>query len=232
MTHEFDLDTSSILGAVNEETKFIFLCSPNNPTGRHIPIPIIRKILDLGLPTLIDEAYYELGRKPRTCVPLLDEFPNLIISRTFSKAYGLAGLRVGYAFASPLLIECMDKVKLPWNVSILTFAAVLAQLGDIADLKQKLELIVAGREYIQAELSTIPGLKVYPSEGNFLLIDGSGLGFSSNDIYEAMRDQYKIQLRPMQAHHGRDGLVRITVATEEENRACVEGLKQLFSNGQ
>jgi histidinol-phosphate aminotransferase len=126
----------------------------------------------------------------------------------------------------------MDKVKLPWNVSILTFAAVLAQLGDIPDLKRKLELIVAGREYIRAELSSIPGLKVYPSEGNFLLIDGSGLGFSSNDIYKAMRDQYKIQLRPMQAHHGRDGLVRITVATEEENRACVEGLKQLFSNRQ
>jgi histidinol-phosphate aminotransferase len=229
MTSNMQFDIDTILKSASQKTKLIILCSPNNPTGQQIAIKDLNKILNAGIPTVVDEAYYELERNPKSVAPLVEVFENIIIFRTFSKAYGLAGLRLGYAIASADIIACLGKIKIPWNVNILTMVAALAQLDDAEDNAQKRSVIIEGREYIQRQLDTLPGVIVYPSDGNYVLFDVAALGISSDNLFEQMRDQYGILLRPLQNHHGKDGLIRVTVGTREDNEAFVEALKDFLS---
>ena len=125
MTEEHEHDVAGLIRSVTERTKVVFLCTPNNPTGHATSETDLRRVLRLGLPTVIDEAYYELGSRD-SVAHLLKEYPNAILLRTFSKAFGLAGLRLGYAFAHKVVIRLLNRVKVPWNIPSITVAAAMA----------------------------------------------------------------------------------------------------------
>jgi len=218
---DFSWDTDGILAAVSDKTKLIFTCTPNNPIGNAMPLDELERILGLGIPTVIDEAYYELESEPHTLAYLIKEYPHAIIIRTFSKAYGLAGLRVGYALADARVIDYMLRVRLPWNVSLIALAAALAAFEDKADLQYKRQTIIEGREHLRDEINKISAIHAFDSECNFVLIDASALGKSSSEIVEAMLER-GVFIRPMTSHHMKPGFVRITVGTPEQNDFFLE----------
>jgi len=226
MTADYQWDIPGILRAVNEKTKLIFICSPNNPTGNMISEEDLRQILDVGVPTVLDEAYYELETEPRTFAYLIKEYPNLIINRTFSKAFGLAGLRVGYALACEEVIGYLSRMKIPWNVSLVALAAALAAVEDKEDQARKRQAILEGRQYLLSELAKIPGLRPFPSEGNFVLVDAGASGKTAKEIVDRLLEE-GIFIRPMAVHHLGPGFVRITVGTPEQNRRCVEAFRKV-----
>lgn len=229
MAEDFYWDIEGIIEAIGERTKLIFICSPNNPTGNVIKDEDLRKVLDQGIPTVVDEAYYELETECHSMAFLIKECSNLIVVRTFSKAYGLAGFRVGYALADRDLVKYFLQVKIPFNINLPAMGAILEALEDSTDFERKCQSIREEREYLSRELSRIEGLKIFPSEGNFLLVDASETGFSSEEIVQTLLKEDGIFLRPMSFHKMRNGFFRITVRTHKENLLCIETLRRFFS---
>jgi histidinol-phosphate aminotransferase len=221
MRRDFYWDMEAILKAVTPKTKLIFICSPNNPTGNQIAEADLLRILELGIPTFFDEAYYELENKVASRAYLIKKHAHMLVNRTFSKAFGLAGLRIGYILCDPQLAGYFNRVRFPWNVSLLALAAALAGLEDAQDQEQKRQNILQGRAYIYGEINKMPGLRAYPSEGNFVLIDASVLGKESNEIRDRMAEK-GIFIRPMSGHNMSKGFIRITVGTPEQNRLFIK----------
>lgn len=228
LTEDHEIDMNGLLAAVTERTKVIFLCTPNNPTGNRLNEATIRRILRLGIPTVIDEAYYELGTPPQSLVHLLGEHPNAIFLRTFSKAYGLAGIRLGYGLAHPSVVRLLMRVKLPWNISALSIAAATAALEEGDEFQRRVAALRDGRSFLVRELSRIPGLEVFDSEGNFVLIDAARTGISAEAIAEAMLRK-GVFIRLLAVHHARRSFVRVTIGTAEQNRRCVETMREVLN---
>ncbi len=225
MRGERDHDLHGLIRAVTERTKIVFLCSPNNPTGLPMPEADLRRILRLGLPTVIDEAYYELGSSG-SVAHLIKEFPNAIVLRTFSKAFGLAGLRLGYAFAHKVVVRLLNRVKVPWNLPGISIAAALAALEDHAEQSARLAELRAGRDVLVRELSRIAGLEALPSEANFVLVDVSRTQRTSREIVDAMLGE-GILIRSLDVHHANRRYVRITVGTARQNAQCVAAFERV-----
>jgi len=219
----FQLDLEGIAEAIDENTKLIFICSPNNPTGNSIIRTDIETILAnfKGL-VVIDEAYINFSRQ-RTFIQELTEYPHLVILQTFSKAWGLAGLRLGMAFASTVVIDIMNKVKAPYNISQSTQDLALEALKNIAQVNEWIKLTVAGREKLSADLAALPMVrKVYPSDANFILAEVDDASFTYNALVEQgiiIRDRSKVTLC--------EGCLRITVGTPQENDILLTALKSL-----
>jgi histidinol-phosphate aminotransferase len=225
MKPDFYWDMPAILKAITPKTKLIFICSPNNPTGLQILEKDLLEILALGIPTFFDEAYYELENEVITRVGLIQKNPHMMVNRTFSKAFGLAGFRIGYLLCDPELASYFNRVRIPWNVSLLALAAALAGFEDQEDQQRKRTNVIEGRNIIREEINKIPGLKAFPSEGNFVLIDASSLGKESQEIRDRMAER-GIFIRPMSGHHMARGFIRITVGTPEQNRFFIETFKK------
>ena len=223
MGPDFDWDVKAMLAAVTPATKLIFVCSPNNPTGNQIAESDLRSILELGIPIFFDEAYYELEIRVVSRAPLIKEYPHLMVNRTMSKAFGLAGLRLGYVLCDPRIATYFNRVRIPWNVGLITLAAALAGLEDLDDQNRKRDNIVRGRRYIQDEINRMPGLRAYPSEGNFVLIDASVLNKESAEIRDRMAEK-GIFIRPMTGHNMAKGFIRVTVGTPEQNELFIKSL--------
>jgi histidinol-phosphate aminotransferase len=227
MDEALALDVPAVLGAITERTKLVFLCSPNNPTGRRLDDGALRRILRLGLPTVVDEAYVEFGDDDRSVAPLLREHPNLVVVRTFSKAFGLAGLRLGYALACEAMTRLLNRVKLPWNVSSVALAAALAVLDDLPEQSRQRNFVRAERRWLAAELARLPGLRVFASDGNFLLLDVHETGLSADGLVQAAL-QESVLLRSLASHHLRRGHVRVSIGTRADNRRCVDVLRRVL----
>lgn len=227
MTEEGGFDVPALIAAITERTKVVFLCTPNNPTGNRIDEGALRRVLRLGLPTVIDEAYVEFASDGTTMAGLVAEFPNALVLRTFSKAYGLAGLRVGYVLAHPAQIRLLTRVKVPWNLPSVSIAAAIAALDDVPEQSRRLAAIREGGEYLVAELSRLPGLLVTPCEANFVVLDTSASGLSAEVVVEKMLTR-GIFLRSLRSHRGGRSLVRITIGDDAQNRRCVAALRELF----
>jgi histidinol-phosphate aminotransferase len=223
-TKEFYWDMPAILKAITPATRLIFICSPNNPTGNQIEEKDLTRILDLGLPTFFDEAYYELEDDIHSRVYLIEKYPNMVVNRTFSKAMGLAGLRLGYVLCKPEIASYFNRVRFPWNVSQIAIAAALALLEDPRDLEEKRQNVIDGRKYIFDEINRLDGFRAYPSDGNFVLIDASVLGKDSLEIRDWIAKQ-GIFIRPMSGHHMAKGFIRITVGTPDQNHRFIETFK-------
>ncbi|HEY94799.1 MAG TPA: histidinol-phosphate transaminase [Dehalococcoidia bacterium] len=163
----FDIDIAAVQAAVTDLTKVVFLANPNNPTGNIISEVDIRDILGTGVVVVVDEAYCEFSRQ--TVVPLIEEYGNLIVLRTFSKWAGLAGLRVGYGLFPPEIADYILKIKIPYNINAAAMVAVEASLKDIDYLESMVEKIIDERERLFTELEKISWLKPYPSQANFIL---------------------------------------------------------------
>ncbi|MFZ5890301.1 MAG: histidinol-phosphate transaminase [Myxococcota bacterium] len=227
MTDDHEHDIGGMIRAVTERTKVIFLCTPNNPTGGSIALEDLKRLLRLGLPTVIDEAYYEFG-DGKSFAPLIDQFPNAIVLRTFSKAYGLAGLRLGYALSHPAVQRLLSRVKVPWNLPAVTLAAASAILDDEAEQQGRLGSLRDARDELFHRISAIPGLRPVPSEGNFVLVDVSGTGIGAERWVDLLV-QEGVLVRSLSVHHASRSWVRVTVGTVEQNIRCVTAMERIVS---
>ncbi|AKL93697.1 histidinol-phosphate aminotransferase HisC [Clostridium aceticum] len=203
-----------------EEPKVVFLTNPNNPTGGVIPREQIIKIIEYsnGI-VVIDEAYVEFYGE--TTMDLVNYYPNLIVLRTLSKGYGLAGARVGYAAASKELMGILYKVKPPYNVSNLSQLAAKVCLENKDVLDRVIQEIVAERDNIALQLSEIPDIKVYKSHGNFLLCR---IG-KAKEVYQYLAE-HKVLVRYFGEEGPLKGCIRITIGTKEENQLVIKLLME------
>lgn len=224
MRDDLTLDVSAVLEAVTERTKVIFLCSPNNPTGQRVSPGALHRLLRLGIPVVLDEAYVEFG-DVGSAAPLVATHPNLLVVRTFSKAMGLAGLRVGYALCAEPVARLLQRVKLPWNVSTLALAAALAVLDDAEELARQRDTVRKERATLVREFGQMPGVSAFASEGNFVLLDIHETGLSADAIVQAML-HHGVFIRSLASHHLRRGYVRVSVGSPEENRRCIEAMRR------
>lgn len=217
-------DLAAMADAIDADTRIVFLANPNNPTGTFIPGHLLEAFLERvpkDVLVLLDEAYNEyLPPELRyDSVAWIKRFPNLVISRTFSKIYGLAGLRVGYAVANPAVADLMNRVRAPFNVNSLALAAAEAALGDEAFLQKSYETNRAGMAQIVEGLNAL-NLEHIPSVGNFVTFRvGDGAGVNRRLL------QQGVIVRPI-ANYGMPEWLRVTIGTEAENARFLEALAQ------
>ena len=228
MTSDLQYDVPAMLRAITPRTKVIIICTPNNPTGDFISDEDLMKIVEAGVPTLIDEAYLEYHLEHESKAHLITKFDHLIVAHTFSKAYGMAGIRFGYALADERLIEYFRKMQVPWNVSILSIAAAEAALEEEEELKRKAAYNNAGVDYVCKELSKMPGVKPYYSHGNYVLIDATDSGVTGKEIVDYVFEKAGVMLKYFAPLRGRNGFFRISLGTHEENSHCIHSIKKFF----
>lgn len=219
----FILDADSVLKATDTKTKIIFLCSPNNPSGNLLNKDEVLKIVE-GFPGIVvlDEAYIDFA-PTASWVPQLDKYPNLVILQTFSKAWGIAAVRLGMAFSSPEIISLFNKVKYPYNINILTQNFVDAELNKIQLKEEWVKTILEQRTYLEQELQKIELVKkIYPSDTNFILVKVS----DANSIYNKLVDQ-GIIIRNRNTVSLCNGCLRITIGSETENNKLIDALKSI-----
>ena len=205
----------------DEKLKLIFICSPNNPTGNSILKKDILTILEKfrGI-VIIDEAYIDFSES-ESLISLLKEYPNLIISQTFSKAWGLAAARVGVAYSSESITSLFNKVKPPYNVSKTNQFSVIEALENIDELKKNIKFILEEKELIQTEIVQLPFVKkIYPSDANFLLIEVKDANLLYNQLIE---QKIIIRNRDKQIKN----TVRITIGSKGENKLLLNALKNI-----
>ena len=225
LTPDYQLDMEGIAEAIDDNTKIIFICSPNNPTGNSINRTDIETILaNFNGLVLIDEAYINYSRQ-KTFIQELTEYENLVVLHTLSKAWGLAGLRIGMAFASEEIIEVFNKVKPPYNINESSQQLALEALHHVEKINEWIKLTVSEREKLIHDLSKLEMvLKIYPSDANFILIKTSDTKAVYDHLVEngiIVRDRSKVELC--------EDSLRITIGTPEENESLITNLKNFSS---
>lgn len=220
LTENFELDADSLLAAVRPNTKLIFICSPNNPTGNSFAASDIEKVINRfeGI-VVLDEAYIDYAGQPGF-LSRLSEFPNLVILQTFSKAWGMAGIRLGMAFASPEIIRVLSHIKYPYNLNMLTQQKALELLEDRETVAQWIATTLAERNKMAEQLSKFPFIqKIFPSDANFILLRT----LNADTLYQHLVAQ-QIIVRNRNSVALCQGCVRITIGTPEENQLLVKAL--------
>jgi len=223
LTSEFDIDVDSILKVANANSKVLFLCSPNNPSGNLLSQDKIRTVLEKfsGL-VVVDEAYFDFANRP-SLTTWLKDYPNLLLLQTLSKAWGLAALRLGMCFASVEIIKILNKIKPPYNINEATQQLAIDHLSHGVQKEIWVKELIAQREILTSELEKLKiVINVFPSDANFLLVKVS----NPAQIYDQLitkgivvRDRSKVLLC--------DGCLRITVGTEKENELLIKELSTL-----
>lgn len=232
LTTDFQVDTEAVLAAITERTKLIWLCSPNNPSGNLLQNDAIRTILEAATHSLVivDEAYIDFADTPSWTIKLAD-YPNLVVLQTFSKAWGLAGLRLGMCFGSVELIQILNKIKPPYNISAPTQALALEALNHEVEKNDMVRQILAERQYLAENLRTLPGVQVvHPSDANFLLVQfGTDEGETNSDaktVFEHLIEQQVI-VRDRSRVTLCAGCLRISVGTRVENERLLTVLRHM-----
>jgi len=218
-TH-FQPQVQKILETVDEKTKIIFLCSPNNPTGNSFSEESVVKLLENfnGL-AVIDEAYIDFSDK-ESWLHKIEEYPNLVITQTLSKAYGMAGIRLGVLYASAPIIAVLNKIKPPYNVNELTQVRALERLSDPEKIKTEIDSIIAQREQLLKVLVDVKFVeKIYPTEANFILIKVDDANKRYNELIAK-----GIVIRNRTTQPLCENTLRLTIGTEEENKKLIETL--------
>lgn len=220
----FELDLSGIEDAIDDQTKLIWICSPNNPTGNSLKRLDIETLLNnfKGL-VIVDEAYINFS-KQKSFVQELTEYPNLVVLQTLSKAWGLAGLRLGMAFASTAIIEILNRVKPPYNINQATQELVLTALEEVGQVNDMIRLLVDMREALADVFTSMPTVeRVYPSDANFILVKIK----EARAVYEflltkgiVLRDRSNVQLC--------NDCLRITVGSELDNTLLVDAMQDWY----
>jgi histidinol-phosphate aminotransferase len=221
LNEDFTLEADSVLQEVNDKTKVVFLCSPNNPSGNLLNRKEMLKIVNSfsGI-VVIDEAYVDFSNEA-SWLEDLNKYPNIIVLQTFSKAWGLASVRCGMAFASEEIISYFNKVKYPYNVNILTQNFVSEELDKQERKNKWVKMLLEQREYLQNELKQLPLVqKVYPSDANFLLVKVP----DANSVYKYLVNK-GIIVRNRNNVSLALGCLRITVGTKQENDILIKNLK-------
>jgi len=220
-------DLDAMAAAVTPQTKVVFIANPNNPTGTMVDAAQVKSFLR-KLPTscvvVFDEAYSEYIARPDfpDSLALLRDHPNIIILHTFSKIYGLAGLRVGYGIGHPELIATIRKVRLPFNVGLLSQLACQAAIGDRRHVARSKAMNSAGKKYLYRQFAAM-GMTYVPSEGNFILIDPK---VDSMPVFNALQKRGVI-VRPVK-NYGFPTQLRVTVGTPAQNKKLIAGLRRVL----
>jgi histidinol-phosphate aminotransferase len=224
---EFAYDVDALIAAaVRERARVVVLNSPNNPTGSALPEGAAERVLEeTGALVVCDEAYQEFGGP--TALPLLQRHSRLVVLRTFSKAFGMAGLRFGLALAHPAVAREIAKGKLPYNVNLLTLAAASAALRHAPALEARARRIVAIRERFAARLAALPGLTVYPSAANFVLIRCGQP--PAAEVFRRLLAEHGILVRDVSAAAELAQCLRISIGTEEDMAAVAGALEGIVS---
>ncbi len=217
-------DPAALLNLINDRTRIMFIANPNNPTGTWLKTAELQALLEAvpeQVMVVVDEAYGEYVEAAADCpnaLRWLDRFPNLIITRTFSKAYGLAGLRVGYAVSHPQVADLLNRVRQPFNVNSLALAAATAALDDLEHLERSRTLNRAGMQQLQ-DACRQWGLSWLPSVGNFLCVD---MGRSGQEVFLELLKRGVIA-RPVD-NYGLPRFLRISIGSQAENARLIEAL--------
>ncbi|WP_053977867.1 histidinol-phosphate transaminase [Mangrovimonas xylaniphaga] len=223
LKEDFQPNVEDILNNVDNTTKLLFLCSPNNPTANSFNASAIEQLIQSfqGL-VIIDEAYIDFSAQ-ESWLSRLEDFPNLIVTQTLSKAYGLAGIRLGICYSSKEIIALLNKIKPPYNINELTQQKALTQLQKAAQLQDEVCSILEQRELLQKELENIPYIeKIYPSDANFLLLKVD----DANKRYEQLVTK-GIVVRNRSKEPLCANCLRITVGNSKENQILIQTLKNL-----
>ena len=222
LTPDFQVPVEELLAQVKPNTKIIFICSPNNPTGNAIEASRIEQVLrNFNGLVVLDEAYIDFSDSP-SWTRRLAEFPNLVVLQTFSKAWGMAGLRLGLAFASEELIAVLDKIKPPYNINEATQELALKALSRTEALKDMVEEIVQERTLLMQMLPKLPTVeKVFPSDANFILVKVK----DANGLYNYLLGE-GIVVRNRSSLPGCAGCLRISVGTLEENQKLLQSIAE------
>jgi histidinol-phosphate aminotransferase len=224
LSEDYQLHADELLDMVNQNTRIIFLCSPNNPTGNALDERVIHKIVtEFNGIVVLDEAYIDFA-KEYSWLSRLDKFPNLIILQTLSKAWGMAGIRLGMAFCQPEIVGLLNKIKYPYNLNILTQQKAL-ELLENEDMKESwVRLILEEKRKLEQALTGISFVKkVFPSDANFLLVkldDASSVYRYLIQKGIVVRDRSRIMLC--------ENSLRITVGTPEENKVLIDTLNEFL----
>jgi len=224
-------DLSAMQAATNENSRVMFIANPNNPTGTWVDIQSLRTLLG-SCPeqtvVVVDEAYFEYVDEDDypNCIQWVNEFPNLLVTRTFSKAFGLAGLRIGYGVSHRDIADLMNRVRQPFNVNSLALSAASAALGDIDHLQQSISLNQAGMKQLTTAFDNM-NLQYIPSVGNFICVDLQTTGQSGIEIYKQLLHQGVI-VRPID-NYGLPNHLRITIGLKQENEIFIQALESILT---
>ena len=222
-------DADGIIKAITPKTKIIVVAHPNNPTGNFMDEKDLIRIAETGVPFIVDEAYVEFAGLDKSMVKLVKKYPNVLVSRTLSKAYGLAGMRFGYVLGDKDVIKQISATLIPWNVSTITMWAALAALEDKEGLAERIKFNNQQIEYYEEALGAIPGLTVFHSYGNYILFDGTDTGKKGNDVIKHA-EKYGFILRGQEPLYGRDGWWRVTIGSKEENEKLVKVVREFYAS--
>lgn len=219
----FRLDTGRISQHLTTRTKLIFICSPNNPTGNAFRREDILSIVaEANAIVVLDEAYAEFSTEP-SLIPEIRRWNNLVILRTLSKAYAFAGGRIGFAIANPEIIRYIQKIKLPYNLSILAAERAVKAMENQALVRERIKTIVEAREKLAAELRTVPGVQeIFPSQANFILFRIAG----ATKVFEKLAGRGVI-VRNRSTVPQLENCLRVTVGDEKQNHLLMQHLKEI-----
>lgn len=222
---DFRIDVNALISAASSpEVKLVVICSPNNPTGNTVLPEEIEMILRQAASiVVVDEAYNEFGGE--SCVPLMDKYANLVILRTFSKAFGMAGLRVGYLLANSQVINELLKVKQPYNLNVFSQTAATLVMQDLPLFRERVKNIIKEREKLYEEMSALPGVKVYPTQANFIMFQTE---LPADKVFQEMLGQ-GVLIRNVEGPH-LPRCLRVSVGTAEENMIFIEKLSGIINS--
>ena len=225
LTPDFEINEPALLEAINDNTKVIWLCSPNNPTGNTLDPEAIKRVLNSfkGV-VIVDEAYIDFSYS-QSWIDYLDFHPNLFVMQTFSKAWGLAGLRLGIGFASNEIITVLNKIKPPYNINTLTQEKTSEILGKLDERNEAIDIILAERILLAKALEEIACVrKIYPSDANFILVKIDDATNIYNKLVEKsiiVRNRSNVELC--------ENCLRITIGTSKENKLVIAAIKEITS---
>ncbi len=224
LTPEFQLQVKETLAAVTDQTKIIFLCSPNNPSGNSLRREDMVSVIEGfdGI-VVVDEAYIDFS-KNESFASLVKQYPNLVVLQTMSKAFGLAGIRLGIAIANSEIIDFMMKVKAPYNINKLTSEAAIRGFSNIDVMKKNVAQILSERERVISELDQVEGVeKIFPTDANFLIFRVP----NALDVYKKLAENGVIvRYRGNEPHC--ENCLRLTIGTPDENDQFLSALKQVL----
>jgi len=228
---DFSYNIENVLTAVTDKTRIIYLCSPNNPTGNVLTQAQLDALLAELPPNILvvtDEVYWQFNTDPdmANSLPAVLAGHNLLILHSFSKVFGLAGLRLGYGIAPPKITDYLTRARLPFHINHLTMTAALTALADNAFIEEVIDLTVTGREQLYTALTAMDGVQAWPSQSNFLLMQTQR---DSKQVAEALM-QHGMIIRELSGFY-MPGYLRVSVGMPEENRRFIDLLPSVLNHG-
>ena len=216
---------SQVISAIqNRDAKLVYICSPNNPTGGETDLSIVERICGAsqGL-VFFDEAYGEFSEQ--SAVPLLQKYENLLISRTFSKAFSMAGLRFGYFIGNETIIDQLRKVNIPYNINVFTELVALRLLDEEPEMRKNVEFLKHERNRVAEKMRTINGITIFPSAANFILMKGP----NDLDLFSALKNQ-GVLIRDVSSYPLLTGHQRVSIGFKEENDLFLKALQVVMDD--